>query len=145
MTRGRATIARAIATAPFPLTQARFLESPRRAWNECGLASRALVVAASPFFATGVAIKCEARVKQTPLSPVTPSHLPVVLLYATCSVWPLLREARDLAPLRLRRPHQGGNDRHRQDHAQSAVVAVLPRVHRAARLAVEPRASASFG
>ena len=48
---------------PCPYTQARFLESPRRAWNECGLASRALVVAASPFFATGVAFKCEAKVK----------------------------------------------------------------------------------
>ena len=56
--------ARTYLLAPLPLySQARFLESPSRAWNECGLASHALVAAASPLFALGVAFKCEARVE----------------------------------------------------------------------------------
>ena len=53
-------------------------------------------------------------------------------------MWPLIREARDLAPVRLRRPQQGSDDRHGQDNAQPAVVALLPSVHRAARSAVGP-------
>ena len=59
----------------YPYSQARFLESPSRAWNECGLASRALVAAASPLFALGVAFKCEASVElnQTALSSVAPA------------------------------------------------------------------------
>ena len=81
-----ATIARAIITAPCPYTQARFLESPRRAWNECGLAFRALVVVASPFFATGVAIKCKPELNQTLPSSVTPIHEHAVSLYVTCSI-----------------------------------------------------------
>ena len=40
-----------------PLSQARFLESPRRAWNECSLAARALVFTAAPLFAILVAVK----------------------------------------------------------------------------------------
>jgi len=65
-----------LARTPIPLySQARFLESPSRAWNECGLASRALVAAASPLFALGVAFKCEASVElnQTALSSVAPA------------------------------------------------------------------------
>ena len=40
-----------------PLSQARFLEFPRRAWNECSLAARSLVVTAAPLFAILVAVK----------------------------------------------------------------------------------------
>ena len=67
--------------APLPLhSQARFLESPSRAWNECGLASRALVAAASPLFALGVAFKCEASVE--PDCPIL--RRPRVRVHAWC-------------------------------------------------------------
>ena len=73
--------ARTYLLAPLPLhSQARFLESPSRAWNECGLASRALVAAASPLFALGVAFKCEARVE--PDCPIL--RRPRVRVHAWC-------------------------------------------------------------
>ena len=73
--------ARTYLLAPLPLhSQARFLESPSRAWNECGLASRALVAAASPLFALGVAFKCEASVE--PDCPIL--RLPRVRAHAWC-------------------------------------------------------------